>query len=73
MKINRIMCILKILTDLCVIKQKIEIKNIFASAVCNVLVVKIFLIEHKENCLIINGKQSAKLKSSSIGFENYFK
>ena len=31
------------------------------------------LIEHKENCLIINGKQSAKLKSGSISFKNYFK
>ena len=32
-----------------------------------------FLIELKENCLIINGKQSVKLKSSSISFKNYFK
>ena len=31
------------------------------------------LIEHKENCLVINGKQSAKLKSGSISFKNYFK
>ena len=31
------------------------------------------LIEHKENCLIINGKQSVKLKSSSNSFKNYFK
>ena len=31
------------------------------------------LIEHKENCLIINGKQSVKLKSGSISFRNYFK
>ena len=31
------------------------------------------LIEHKENCLIINGKQSVKLKSDSISFRNYFK
>ena len=28
---------------------------------------KVF-IEHKENCLIINGKQSVKLKSGSISF-----
>ena len=33
---------------------------------------KVF-IEHKENCLIINGKQSVKLKSGSISFKNYFK
>ena len=31
------------------------------------------MIEHKENCLIINGKQSVKLKSGSITFKNYFK
>ena len=31
------------------------------------------LIEHKENCLIINGKQSVKLISGSISFKNYFK
>ena len=32
------------------------------------------LIEHKENCLVINGKQSVKLKKSgSISFKNYFK
>ena len=31
------------------------------------------LIEKKENCLVINGKQSVKLKSGSISFKNYFK
>ena len=31
------------------------------------------LQKHKENCLIINGKQSVKLKSSSIEFKNYSK
>ena len=31
------------------------------------------LIEHKKNCLIINGKQSVKIKSGSISFKNYFK
>ena len=31
------------------------------------------LIEHKENCLIINGKQSVELKSGSISCKNYFK
>ena len=30
------------------------------------------LIEHSENCLIINGKQSIKLKRGSISFNNYF-
>ena len=32
-----------------------------------------FLIERKENCLIINGKQSVKTKSGSISFKSYFK
>ena len=31
------------------------------------------LIDYKENCLIISGKQSVKLKSVSISFKNYFK
>ena len=31
------------------------------------------MIKHKENCLIINGKQGVKLKSGSISFKNYFK
>ena len=30
------------------------------------------MIERKENCLIINGKQSVKLKSGSISFKNHF-
>ena len=42
MKISLIMCILKILTDSCLIKQKIKIKNIFANVIYSVLVVKKF-------------------------------
>ena len=42
MKISLIMCISKILTDLCEIKQRIRIKNIFANVIYSVLVVKIF-------------------------------
>ena len=40
--ILKIMSILKILTDLCAIRQKTKIKNSFASIVYNVLVVKEF-------------------------------
>ena len=58
-----IMCISKILTDLCSIKQKIRVKNIFVRK----------LREHKEDCLMINGKQSVKLESGYISFKNYFK
>ena len=31
------------------------------------------LIEHKEYCSIINGKQSVKLRSNSIKFKSHFK
>ena len=31
------------------------------------------LIEHKEDCLIINGKQNFKLEKGFISFKNYFK
>ena len=53
------MCILRILTDLCVIRQNVGLRNTFADIVYNVLVVKKILIEHKETCLKINGKQCA--------------
>ena len=39
MKINHTMCISNILTDLCTVKQKIKMKNIFANVVYSVLVV----------------------------------
>ena len=42
MKISLIMCILKILTDLWTIEQKLRMKNIFANVVYNVLLVKNF-------------------------------
>ena len=42
MKISLIMCILKILTDLWTIKQKLRMKNIFENVVYNVLLVKNF-------------------------------
>ena len=34
------MCIFRILTDLCVIRQNIGLKNTFEDIVCNVLVLK---------------------------------
>ena len=40
MKIYLTVCILKNLIDLCTIKQKIKIKNIFANVVYSVLVVE---------------------------------
>ena len=60
----------KIVTDLCAIKQKIKIKNIFCKCCSQCFSSEKVLIEHKENCLILNGKQNVKLKSSSISFKN---
>ena len=31
------------------------------------------MIKHKENCIIINGKHTLKLKSGSIEFKNHFR
>ena len=31
------------------------------------------MIEHRTDCLVINGKLSVKLKSETIKFKNYFK
>ena len=42
MKMSLIMCILRILTDLCEIKQKVKTKKFFSDVVYNVLVVKKF-------------------------------
>ena len=42
MEINYIMCISKILTVLCLIKQKTKTKNIFNKVVSIVLAVKMF-------------------------------
>ena len=42
MKICLIMCILRILIDLCTTKQKMKTKNVFADVVYSVLVVKKF-------------------------------
>ena len=42
MKTSRVKCILKILTGLCLIKQKIKTKTTFVGIVCSDLVVKKF-------------------------------
>ena len=73
MKINHTMYISKILTDLCAIKQKLIIKGTFTSIVYNVLVVKKSYKSIKKIALTLNGKQTVKLKHSSIEFKNYFK
>ena len=72
-EINHTMSILKILTNLCVIRQSVKINKTFASIVYNVLVVKKFWRNIKEVRLKINGEQTVKLRSSSIKFKNYVK
>ena len=61
MKISLIMCISKILTDLCAIKKN-KNKKYFSKYCLQCFTSEKVLIKHKENCLIINGKQSVKLK-----------
>ena len=73
MKTSHIMCISKILTDLCFTKQKIKTKNTFARVASNVFVVKNVLTKQKEVCLSINGTQSVRLEKGTIEFKNYFK
>ena len=63
----------KILTDLCSIRQNVKIKNIYANIVYRGLGYERLLIEYRKICVEINGKQSVKLESGSIKFENYFK
>ena len=72
MKISPIICISRILKDLCAIKKN-KNKKYFCKCCLQCFSSENVLIEHKENCLIINGKQSVKLKSGSISFKNYFK
>ena len=56
MNISVIMCISKILTDSCVIKQNIKIKNVFCKCCLQCFSSKKILMEHNEDCLVINGK-----------------
>ena len=54
-------------------KTKNKNKKYFCKCCLQCFSIEKVLIEHKENCLIINGKQSVKLKSGSISFKSYFK
>ena len=54
-------------------KTKNKNKKYFYNCCLQCFSSKKVLIERKESCLIINGKQSVKLKSGSINFKNYFK
>ena len=54
-------------------KTKNENKKYFCKCCLQCFTSEKALIEHKQNCLMINAKQSMKLKSGSISFKNYFK
>ena len=64
MKTSHIMCILKILTDLCFTSARV---------VYSALVVKIYSQSLKKFCLNINGAQSVRLEKGTIEFKNYLK
>ena len=50
MQISLLMCISKILTDMCTIKQKMKIKNILCKFCLQCFSSEKVLQEHKENC-----------------------
>ena len=54
-------------------KTKNKNKKYFCKSCLQCFSSKNVLTEHKEDCLIINGKQSVKLEKGTIEFENYFK
>ena len=54
-------------------KTKIKNKKRFCRSCLQCFSSKNVWTKHKEDCLIINGKQSVKLGKGTIKFENYFK
>ena len=54
-------------------KTNKETKKWFCKSCLQCFSSKNILTDHKEDCLIINGKQSVKVKKRTIEFENYFK
>ena len=65
------MCTSKILTNLCLMKQKTKAKNTFVSIAYSVLTVKEFLQNVKRFKKKKNDKQIVKLKSGFTEFKNY--
>ena len=59
------MCISKILTDLCLTKQRIKTKSNFARVFLHCFSSKNVLTEHKDICLSINGAQSLSKKRNN--------
>ena len=62
MKISHIMCISKILTNMCFTKQKMKIKKYIWKSYLQGFSSKNVLTEHKKACLSINGAQSVRLE-----------
>ena len=54
-------------------KTKNKIKKYFCKCYLQCFSSEKILIEHRTDCLVINGKQSIKLKSDKIKFKNSFK
>ena len=73
MMINRIMCVLNILTDLCFTKQKLKNKKYFYKSCLQCFSSRNVLTKHKENCLSINGAQPVRLEKGTIELKNNFK
>ena len=73
MKTSHIMCISKILTDLCFTQQKLKNKNYFCKSCLQWFSSRQVFKKHKEDCLSINGTQSVKFEKGTIEFKNYFK
>ena len=70
MKTSHIMCISKILTDLCFTKQRIKTKKYFCKSCLRCFSSKNVLTEHKKVWLSINGAQSVSLEKGTTEFKN---
>ena len=57
-----IMCILNILTDLCLIKQNAKEQILLCKCCLQCFSGRSALIEHKKDCLLINGKQKCSIR-----------
>ena len=61
------------MTGLFLVKHKNKGKKYFCKNCLQCFSSEEILIEHREDCLVINSKQSVNLESVNISFKNYFK
>ena len=73
MKTSHIMCISKILINLCFTKQRKKNKIYFCKSCLQCFSSKNVLTEHKDVSLSINGAQSVRLEKGTVEFKNHFK